>query len=129
MLPLRARVNLGALAMKGYSTLPKAPALLEPHHEMGESYPSAEKQSVYRSRLGNQRRIKPFLHPLLSIAITYNLLRPELVVPVRDPFMGQEDLFINYSYSIRPCTKKAPHKNNKIQRKKQKTKQNKKTNS
>ena len=27
MLPLRARVDLGAMAMKGYSTFPKAPAL------------------------------------------------------------------------------------------------------
>ena len=34
MLPLRARVDLGAMAMKGYSTFPKAPTLLEPHHQM-----------------------------------------------------------------------------------------------
>ena len=57
MLPLRARVDLGAMAMKGYSTFPKAPTLLEPHHQIfnvisrtlvgGGSYPSAEKQSVY----------------------------------------------------------------------------------
>ena len=58
MLPLRARVDLGAMAMKGYSAFPKTPALLEPHHQMvlvsypghslgGDSYPSAEKQSVY----------------------------------------------------------------------------------
>ena len=43
--------------MKGYSTFPEAPALLEPHHQivlvsypghsLGGSYPSAEKQSVY----------------------------------------------------------------------------------
>ena len=32
MLPLRARVDLGAMAIKVYSTFPKAPALLEPHH-------------------------------------------------------------------------------------------------
>ena len=30
VLPLRARVDLGAMAMKGYSAFPKAPALLEP---------------------------------------------------------------------------------------------------
>ena len=30
MLPRRARVNLGAMAMKGYSAFPKAPPLLEP---------------------------------------------------------------------------------------------------
>ena len=45
MLPLRARVNLGAMAMKRYSAFPKAPALLEPHHRIvqchiqGGSYP------------------------------------------------------------------------------------------
>ena len=43
--------------MKGYSALPKAPALLELHHQIivchiqdtrwGVSYPSAEVQSVY----------------------------------------------------------------------------------
>ena len=58
MLPLWATVDLGAMAIKGYSTFPKAPALLEPHHQIiychiqdtrwgGGSYPSAEKQSVY----------------------------------------------------------------------------------
>ncbi len=34
MVPLRARGNLGAMAMKGYSAFPKAPALLEPHHQI-----------------------------------------------------------------------------------------------
>ena len=34
LLPLRARVDLGAMAIKGYSALPKAPALLEPHHQI-----------------------------------------------------------------------------------------------
>ena len=33
MLPLRARVDQGAMVMKGYSAFPKAPALLEPHHQ------------------------------------------------------------------------------------------------
>ena len=66
MLQLQARVDLGAMAMKGYSAFPKAPTLLEPHHQMkfcdisrtlvrgggggggGErSYPSADMQSVY----------------------------------------------------------------------------------
>ena len=32
VLPLRARVDRGAMAMKGYSAFPKAPALLEAHH-------------------------------------------------------------------------------------------------
>ena len=34
MLPLRVRVDLGALARKGYSAFLKAPALLDPHHQM-----------------------------------------------------------------------------------------------
>ena len=48
--------NLGVMAMKGYSTLPKAPVLLDSHHQTvschiqdtrwGVSYHSAEKQSV-----------------------------------------------------------------------------------
>ena len=58
MLPLRARVDLGAMAIKGYSALPKAPESLEPRHEIvychiqdtrmgGGSYSAAEVQSVY----------------------------------------------------------------------------------
>ena len=54
----RARVDLGAMAIKGYSAFPKAPAPLEPHHLTvqrhmqdtrwgGGSCASAEKQSVY----------------------------------------------------------------------------------
>ena len=34
MLSLQARVDLGAMAMKGESVFPKAPALLEPHHQI-----------------------------------------------------------------------------------------------
>ena len=33
VLPRRARVDLGAMAMKGCSVFPKAPALLGPHHQ------------------------------------------------------------------------------------------------
>ena len=58
VLPFRARANLGAMVMKGYSAFPKAPVLLEPHHQIvlchnhdtrwgGVSYPYVEKQSVY----------------------------------------------------------------------------------
>ena len=57
MLPLQARVDLGVMAMKGYYAFPKATALLKPQpsnclvsypgHLLGESYPSAEMQSVY----------------------------------------------------------------------------------
>ena len=59
MLPLRARVGLGVIAVKEYSAFPKAPALLKPDHQIvschiqdtrcggGESYPSAKMQSVH----------------------------------------------------------------------------------
>ena len=34
MLPLLTGVDQGAIAIKGYSSFPKAPALLEPHHRI-----------------------------------------------------------------------------------------------
>ena len=36
MLPLQARVDLEAMLMKGCFTFPKAPALLEPHHQTSD---------------------------------------------------------------------------------------------
>ena len=63
MLPLWARVDLETMAMKEYSTFPKAPALLEPHHQIvqchiqdtrwGKSYSSAETQLVYSTAPDN----------------------------------------------------------------------------
>ena len=57
MLPLCARMNLGATSMKEYPTFPKAPVLLEPHIRLFNVinrtllrrgiYFSAEMQSVY----------------------------------------------------------------------------------
>ena len=37
VLPLRGRVDLGAIGMKKYSSFPKAPTLQESHHQIGES--------------------------------------------------------------------------------------------
>ena len=34
MLPLWAKVDPGAMALKGYSAFPKAPAFLEPQHQI-----------------------------------------------------------------------------------------------
>ena len=34
VLPLPARVDLGAMVIKGYFAFPKAPELLEPHHQI-----------------------------------------------------------------------------------------------
>ena len=53
VLALRARVDLGAIALKRYSAFPNAPALRSdclvsyPGHQLGGSYPSAEMQSVF----------------------------------------------------------------------------------
>ena len=62
VLPLRARVDLGPMAMKGYSAFPKTPVLLGPHDQIVKyhyqdtrwgvgSYLSAEKRSVYSTAL------------------------------------------------------------------------------
>ena len=34
VLPFRARVDLGAMAIKGCSAFPKAPVSREPHHQI-----------------------------------------------------------------------------------------------
>ena len=34
VLPFRARVELGAMAVKGYSAFPQTPESLEPHHQI-----------------------------------------------------------------------------------------------
>ena len=56
MLPLRVRVDLGAMAVKGYTAFPETPELLVsssdfsvsyPGHALGASYPTAEMKSVY----------------------------------------------------------------------------------
>ena len=60
---LRSRLDLRARAMKKYSAFPKAPALLEPHHQIvlchirtlvgRVSYPSAEMKSVFSTTPAN----------------------------------------------------------------------------
>ena len=62
MLPFWTKVDKGAMAMKGYSAFPKAPASLENHHQIvlchiqdthWGSYPSAEVQLVYSTALAD----------------------------------------------------------------------------
>ena len=62
VLPFWARVDLREMAMKGYSAFPKAPASLEPHHQivlchiqdtLVGSYPSREMQMVYSTAPAN----------------------------------------------------------------------------
>ena len=45
VLPLRARVDIGAMAVKGCPAFPKAPVSLEPHHQIVWCH--IEVQSVY----------------------------------------------------------------------------------
>ena len=78
MLPLRARVDLGAIAIKGYSTFPKYPAsgtspsdcfVSYPGQSLGGSYPSAEVLSVYSTApadWANDSSAK-HLHPNTSV--------------------------------------------------------------
>ena len=77
MLPLQTTLDQAAMAMKGYSTFTKPPALLEPHYQIvychiqdtrwWGSYRYAEKQSVYStppSWLGNRANDVGGLTPL-----------------------------------------------------------------
>ena len=65
MLPLWARVDLGAMAVKGYSAFLKASAILEPHYLChiqdtrcgGWSYPFAEVLSVYSTAPADWTRL------------------------------------------------------------------------
>ena len=72
-------MNLGAMAIKDYSAFPKAPRitgdspsdyfLSYPGHSLGESYPSAEMQSVYilLSQPIGPMKIRGFLLRLTSV--------------------------------------------------------------
>ena len=56
VLPLPAKVDLGAMALKEYSTFLKAPVFLEPYHQIGEEVLPLCREAVglfyNRSRLG-----------------------------------------------------------------------------
>ena len=64
MLPFRARVDLGVMVTKVYSAFPKAPALLEPDHQIVQCHildtcreslsPLVGMQSVYSLALANR---------------------------------------------------------------------------
>ena len=89
MLPRRVRVDLGAMAMKECSAFPKAPASLEPHHQIvlchipdtrwGGSYPSAEVQSVYSTSPADWA-IYWRLYRLVSCQIVYEWQNVEFVL-------------------------------------------------
>ena len=65
MLPLRVRVDLGAMAIKEYSTLPLDCLVLYPGHSLRESYSSTEMQSVYSTTQAN--RVNFFFIDILVI--------------------------------------------------------------
>ena len=81
MLPLRVRVDLGAMAMKGYSTFPKTPALLESlirvfsiisRTFVGRSYSSTEMQSMYslaRADWDEKRKTYIYIYVFIYIYI------------------------------------------------------------
>ena len=79
MLPPRASVDLGVMAIKGCSAFPKAPALQEPNHKIvqcyiqdtrcGESYLTAEMQSVYSTAPADWAKSRVYACISLSLSI------------------------------------------------------------
>ena len=63
MLTLRVRVDLGVMAMKGYSAFVKAPALLKPHHQM--QFRVISEHSLVRVLSLKQRYSRCILQPQL----------------------------------------------------------------
>ena len=106
MLPLQAGVDLGAMSMKGHSVFLKAPALLEPHHQiltiifrtlfMG-LYPSAEVQLVYFSALFRQGKS----HSLFNEAMD-KFQRKDIfsVFPLKESHSNWLDIYTLYSTII-----------------------------
>ena len=84
MLPLRARVYQGAMAIKGYSAFPKPPSLLESHNQIvycpiqdtrwWGSYTSAAVQSVYSTapcdRVIHRVNVKTVLFRIIQFSIS-----------------------------------------------------------
>ena len=75
MLPLQVRADLGAMAMKGYATFPKAPTLLKPHHQ--KQYQKNKKKGDLSGKNGNENdtvkktdrenRNGESIHPYISV--------------------------------------------------------------
>ena len=81
LLPLKARVDLGAMAIKGNPHSPKPYWNLTirlfcviPGHSLGESYPSAEKQSVYSTAPPDWAMIIMIKHFYISIVDLTSLM-------------------------------------------------------
>ena len=84
VLLLRARLNLGTMAMKEFSTFPKAPALPEPHHHFSKCH-------IHDTRWGKvlplcRDTVGVFCSPSrLGIATTPTSVLIQGVVPVMGP--------------------------------------------
>ena len=110
VLSLRARVNLGAIAMKRYSPFLNQMDLcyfLDTHWRWG-SYPSAEIQSVYFTAPANwDLRIWVLVHQWIIIMIPplwdYNNNEDENISPIRSVYINDNSLsqkFIWTSYQV-----------------------------
>ena len=79
MLPLRARVDLGAMAMKGYSAFPQGPGLLKPSHQIVYCHIWDNR---YRSRTLLQRCNRRFLQPQMTGPFSEEKIWPEMAKPL-----------------------------------------------
>ena len=100
--------NLGVIAMKGYSALPKPPALLEPHHQTvechiqgtrsGVSYPSAEVESVYSTAPADWARnlLKISTLNINKHISRYKRIYTKIRISLSDYGWGIIKTFVNY---------------------------------
>ena len=104
MLPLRARVYLGAMAINGYSAFPKTPALLEPHHQIVQCHIQDTRygggltplqrysQCILQPQLTGQKKKKICIHQKACIGIIlhsnqiFNILWKYLTVKMKNSF-------------------------------------------
>ena len=67
VLPFRVRVNLETMAMKGYSTFPKALALLEPHHQIVKCHI----QNTHWGQPATRKHFWPCLDSVVPLSLTF----------------------------------------------------------
>ena len=63
VLPLQARVDLRVIAMKGYSTFPKAPALLETHNQIASCHIRDSHSWLVNDLTPTQNAVDVFYNP------------------------------------------------------------------
>ena len=92
VLTLRVRVDLGAMAVKEYSTFPKAPALLEPHHQIVLNY---IQDTLWGSVTPLHRSSRGILQPQLT---GQGPLWHAMSVSIKFTFMSQKEIFNRLLY-------------------------------